>query len=175
VEADDPADDGGGPVAAGRPAGYLRTILTYNLPSEAEVDKAFLESNGIAACLLNANTSRNELGAPFFIRLQVMENDVENACSLIRQANPSRFGSSERVREIEGEIRRALIRFSCLALPLGIAAGAAAYLVAGGLPAAQPLSLHHFWVRPNVRVDLSLLVGLGVSVAVAAASGRTRK
>jgi hypothetical protein len=25
---------------------YLKTILTYNLPSEAEVDRAFLESHG---------------------------------------------------------------------------------------------------------------------------------
>jgi hypothetical protein len=40
---------------------YLRTVVTYHQPSEAEVDKAYLESHGHNVCLLNANTARNEL------------------------------------------------------------------------------------------------------------------
>jgi hypothetical protein len=109
--------------------GYLKTILTYNIPAEAEIDKAFLESNGIASCLLNANTSRNELGAPFYVRLQVMEADVGRACDLIREVNPSRFGSAERVDEIDRQIRRSLGRFAAVAVPVAIAAGFAAYLL----------------------------------------------
>lgn len=157
-----------------RPAGYLRTILTYSIPSEAEVDEAFLESNGIAACLLNANTSRNELGAPFFVRLQVMEGDVEAACSLIREVNPKRFGSVERVSEIDRQIKRALVRFACVALPVGTAIGVAAYLLAAGLVAPYPVGVRHFRVTPNLRLDLALFAGLAASVLVAARGGRSR-
>jgi hypothetical protein len=133
--------------------GYLKTILTYNIPAEAEVDKAFLESNGIASCLLNANTSRNELGAPFYVRLQVMEADVGRACDLIREANPRRFGSVERVDEIDRQIRRSLVRFVAMALPAGIAAGWAAYLL---FP----------------RTELAIFVGAAASIAAAALLGR---
>ena len=66
---------------------YLKTLLTYNMPSEAEVDKAFLESRGIAVCLLNANTSRNELGAPFYVQLQVNAEDLERARRRDRHAD----------------------------------------------------------------------------------------
>ena len=76
---------------------YLKTVLTYNQPSEAEVDKAFLESHGLTVCLLNANTSRNELGAPFYIQLQVADEEYERARRLIQEANPQRFGSADRV------------------------------------------------------------------------------
>jgi hypothetical protein len=133
--------------------GYLKTILTYNIPAEAEVDKAFLESNGIASCLLNANTSRNELGAPFYVRLQVMEADVGRACDLIKEANPRRFGSVERVDEIDRQIRRSLVRFVAMALPAGVAAGGAAYLLFS-------------------RIELAIFVGAAASIAAAALLGR---
>jgi len=51
--------------------GYPKTIVTYDRPSEAEVDKAFLESRGFAVCLLNGNTARNELGPAFYTRLSL--------------------------------------------------------------------------------------------------------
>jgi len=149
--------------------------LTYNVPSEAEVDKAFLESNGIAVCLLNANTSRNELGAPFYVRLQVMEADVESACGLIRQANPQRFGSSERVDEIDRQIKRALAEFACIALSLGIAAALATYCLASGVAAPQPIYVRRFWVTPNFRVELSILIGMAASVVAAMVNSRRRK
>lgn len=91
---------------------YLKTILTYHQPSEAEVDKAYLESEGLNVCLLNANTSRNELGAPFYIQLQVAEEDVPRAVALLKAANPQRFGSAERVAEIEKELIRLLLWFA---------------------------------------------------------------
>ena len=84
----------------------LRTVVTYHQPSEAEVDKAFLESHGIDVCLLNGNTSRNELGTPFYIQLQVSYEQHAQAVALLREVNPQRFGSAERVTEIE----RAIIR-----------------------------------------------------------------
>ena len=167
MEADDSAVGVGHAAADERPAGYLKTILTYNIPSEAEVDKAFLESHGIAVCLLNANTSRNELGAPFYVRLQVMEGDVEAACGLIRQVNPQRFGSRQRVDEIDRQIRRALVEFTCIALPLGIAAGMATYLLAGGLAASQPMYSHRVWVTPNIRVELSILTAFAAALLAA--------
>ena len=108
-----------GPVNA---MAYLKTILTYNQPSEAEVDKAFLESHGIAVCLLNANTSRNELGAPFFIQLQVMEDEYIEARRILREANPARFGSPERVAEIDRQIKRGALWFFAGALPVTVVA-----------------------------------------------------
>jgi hypothetical protein len=101
---------------------YLKTVLTYNLPSEAEVDKAFLESNGLTVCLLNANTARNELGAPFFIQLQVADEEYDLAVGLLREANPARFGSQARVDELDREIKRGLVAFLLGAIPAAILA-----------------------------------------------------
>jgi hypothetical protein len=170
MEADAPGDrpDTG-------PPGYLRTILTYNIPSEAEVDKAFLESHGISACLLNANTSRNELGAPFYVRLQVGDGDVEKACGLIRAVNPQRFGSSARVEEIDRQIRRALARFALVALPIGLAAAMAAYYLAGGLPQAHPIAIRRFWVTPNFRMELAIGVGIVASILASKWTALSRK
>ncbi len=98
---------------------YLETVLTYDRPSEAEVDKAFLESHGITVVLLNANTARNELGAPFFVRLQVMGEDRERALGLIREANPERLGSPERVAAIDRDLKRVAARFLLTAIIVG--------------------------------------------------------
>jgi hypothetical protein len=160
-------DDEPGDGKAAGPEGYLRTILTYNIPSEAEVDKAFLESHGIPCCLLNGNTSRNELGAPFYVRLQVMAGEVEHACSLIRQVNPQRFGSIARVDEIDHQIKRALARFVFAGVPLGIAAAVATYLLAAGFNASQPVYSRRLWVTPNVRVELSIFIGMAATFAAA--------
>lgn len=97
--------------------GYLKTVLTYDRPSLAEVDKAFLESHGIAVYLMNAETSRNELGAPFFIRLQVMEEDWVQATKILRETNPARFGSHERVVAIDREFKSSLRWFAAGAAP----------------------------------------------------------
>src|SRR5215213_2980624 len=109
---------------------YLRTVITYHQPSEAEVDKAFLESHGLSVCLLNANTSRNELGAPFYIQLQVPDGEYATAVSILKEANPQRFGSAERVAEIERSIVQALLWF---AVPAAVAA-AAGFVIAKGDP-----------------------------------------
>jgi hypothetical protein len=170
MEADAPSE-----ATDAGPTGYLRTILTYSIPSEGEVDKAFLESHGIAACLLNANTSRNELGAPFFVRLQVAASDVEKACSLIRQVNPQRFGSSARVDEIDRQIKRALGRFALVALPIGIGVGLATYFLAANLPQANPIAIRRFWVTPNFRIDLAIGIGLAASILASTWAARRRK
>src|ERR1700722_10751832 len=138
---------------------YLKTILTYNLPSEAEVDRAFLESHGIEVCLLNANTSRNELGAPFFVRLQVMEEDAEKAQALIKESNPQRFGSSERVDEIDRQVKRALARFVIFGLPAGIAAALAVYFLTVEPAHALPVRIRGSWVVPDSRLELSIVAG----------------
>ena len=99
---------------------YLRTVLTYNVPSEAEVDRAFLESEGLTVCLLNANTARNELGAPFYVRLQVADEEYERAVTLLRAMNPSRFGSQARVNELDRSIKRIVGLFPLGAIPTGL-------------------------------------------------------
>lgn len=91
---------------------YLKTILTYHLPSEAEVDRSLLESHGITVNLLNAHTARNELGAPFHIRLQVPDEEVEEAVRIIREFNPQRFGSAENVKQIERELGWVLLQLT---------------------------------------------------------------
>lgn len=99
--------------------GYLKTVVTYNVPAEAEIDKAYLESHGLTVCLLNANTSRNELGAPFFIQLQVADGEHGQATELLREANPSRFGSQAVVDEIDRAFKRVVLLFLLGAIPTG--------------------------------------------------------
>ena len=154
--------------------GYLKTILTYNVPSEAEVDKAFLESRGIAVCLLNANTARNELGAPFYIQLQVGDGDADAARSLIREVNPRRFGSSARVDEIDRQLRRALGRFALLGVPAGILVGLATYVLTPS-PASPPTVFRNrHMITFDVRVELAVAAGLAACAAAALVSGRRR-
>jgi hypothetical protein len=155
--------------------GYLKTILTYNIPAEAEVDKAFLESNGITSFLLNANTSRNELGAPFYVRLQVMEADVGRACDLIREVNPRRFGSAERVDEIDRQIKRSLLRFAAMALPAGVAAGWATYLLSAAASFQTMVSGHPWEDATYFRIKLAIFVGAAASIAAAALLGRSTR
>ena len=95
---------------------YLKSILTYHIPSEADIDKSMLESHGITVNLMNANVSRAELGAPFHIQLQVPGDQVAEAISILRELRPERFGSPEAVKEIEAGIRRGFIHFSLAAL-----------------------------------------------------------
>ena len=95
---------------------YLKSILTYHIPGEAEVDKSMLESHGITVNLMNANVSRSELGAPFHIQLQVPDEQVAEAVALLRELSPQRFGSPAVVKEIEAGIRRAFVRFFFVAL-----------------------------------------------------------
>lgn len=98
---------------------YLKTVVTYHLPSEAEVDQAFLESHGLDVCLLNANTARNELGPAFYVQLQVPAEHYARAVALLKEVNPARFGSAERVAEIERGILRGFAWFLIPALTIG--------------------------------------------------------
>ena len=153
---------------------YLKTLLTYNMPSEAEVDKAFLESRGIAVCLLNANTSRNELGAPFYVQLQVNAEDLQAARALIMQVNPQRFGSSARVDEIDTQIKRAFVRYVLIAVPAGIIVGLATYFLTPS-PAHPPTTFRRrYTVVWDVRVELGIATGILASVAAAAWDSRRR-
>lgn len=99
---------------------YLKTILTYHMPSEAEVDKSLLESHGLMVNLLNANTTRNELGAPFFIQLQVPDAEADRAVALLKEFNPQRFGSVENVRKIEKELGNLVLQVGACMLVAGV-------------------------------------------------------
>jgi hypothetical protein len=88
---------------------YLRTVLSYQLPSEAELDKSFLESHGLTVYLMNNQTTRNELGPLFWIQLQVPDDDWLSANQILREARPDRFGSVERVKEIDRVIKRGAV------------------------------------------------------------------
>ena len=89
---------------------YLKTVLTYHMPSEAEVDKSLLESHGLTVNLLNNNEARNELGAPFHIQLQVPGEQADEAVRILKEFNPQRFGSAENVRKIEKELGGMLVK-----------------------------------------------------------------
>lgn len=141
---------------------YLKTVLTYARPSEAEVDKSLLESHGITVCLLNADTSRNELGAPFFIRLQVMEDDWARAMSLLRETNPERFGSVERVAAIERQFIGSLKWFALGAL----LSGATTYFSMHAPVWKEQMRLDEHEppdLRPVASVSAALLGGLLVT------------
>jgi hypothetical protein len=132
---------------------FLRTVITYNLASEAEVDKAYLESNGLTVCLLNANTARNELGAPFYIQLQVADAEYDQAVELLRSVNPQRFGSPQRVAQLEKEIIRATIRFVTVALLVGVAAFFT-------IPKPSINSQNYFEMSPDWRLPGAMLAGI---------------
>jgi hypothetical protein len=111
---------------------YLRTVLSYQLPSEAELDKSFLESHGLMVYLMNNQTTRNlDLGMAFWIQLQVPEDEWERANQILREARPERFGSVERVNEIDREIKPRAVS----ALIGGSVLGVLAYFV---IPAIWP-------------------------------------
>jgi hypothetical protein len=105
---------------------YLRTVLSYQLPSEAELDKSFLESHGLTVYLMNNQTTRNELGPLFWIQLQVPDEEWLSANQILREARPERFGSVERVNEIDREIK---LR-ACSALAGAAVLGVLAYFLA---------------------------------------------
>jgi hypothetical protein len=98
---------------------YLKTILTYHMPSEAEVDKSLLESHGLTVNLLNNNEARNEIGAPFHIQLQVPGEEVDEAVRVLKEFNPQRFGSVENVRKIEKELGGLLVKAVAVAAVVG--------------------------------------------------------
>jgi hypothetical protein len=104
------------------PMAYLRTVLSYQLPSEAEMDKSFLESHGLTVYLMNNQTTRNELGPLFWIQLQVPDEEWASANEILREARPERFGSVERVNEIDREIKFKALSASAGAAVLGVLA-----------------------------------------------------
>lgn len=101
----------------------FRTVLTYQLPSEAELDKSFLEAQGITVYLMNNLTTRlNELGPAFWIQLQVTEADWSSATRILREARPERFGSAARVAELDRVIRRGAVGAFAGAVVFGLLA-----------------------------------------------------
>ncbi len=137
-------------------SGYLRTVVTYHQPSEAEVDKAFLESHGLSVCLLNANTARNELGPAFYVQLQVPDEQYAQAVAILKEANPERFGSAERVAEIEKGIVRGVLWFG---IP------AAVFALIGFLLAPAPSGYSGMDMRMPIALSSGGLAGI-VSVFV---------
>jgi hypothetical protein len=101
---------------------YLRTVLSYQLPSEAELDKSFLESHGLTVYLMNNQPTRNELGPLFWIQLQVPDEEWLSADQILREARPERFGSVERVNGIDRVIKRGAVSALMGAVGLGVPA-----------------------------------------------------
>jgi hypothetical protein len=150
--------------------GYLKTVLTYDRTSEAEVDKSYLESQGISVYLMNGNTTRNELGAPFYIQLQVGDGDFENARDALRAINPKRFGSPAAVAEIDRAVKRTVLFFVAAAIPAGLIAF---WLIPQIHAIAMPS--HHGGIVPNLRIVGALVAAIAVgSLSATFASRRSR-
>jgi hypothetical protein len=133
------------------PMAYLRTVLSYQLPSEAELDKSFLESHGLTVYLMNNQTTRNELGPLFWIQLQVPDDEWQSANQILREARPERFGSVERVNEIDRQIKRGALSAFIGAVVLGMLAG---FLV----PAVWPGAASD-WTLREKSIMVACLVG----------------
>jgi hypothetical protein len=129
----------------------FHTVLTYQVPSEAELDKSFLESQGITVYLMNNLTTRNELGPAFWIQLQVAEEDWPLATQILREARPERFGSVERVAELDRAIKRGAIS----AFIGAAVAGLFAYVI---VPAAKPGEIF-YWDAREQPILLACLAG----------------
>lgn len=130
---------------------YFQTVLTYQVPSEAELDKSFLEAQGITVYLMNNQTTRNELGPAFWIQLQVASEDWPSATRILREARPDRFGSAERVNEIDRVLKRGAVR----ALAGATILGAIAYLVVSRTNSGET-SYWETWEQP---VLVAALIG----------------
>ncbi|HTB81416.1 MAG TPA: hypothetical protein VK717_11075 [Opitutaceae bacterium] len=131
---------------------YFQTVLTYQLPSEAELDKSYLEAQGITVYLMNNQTTRNELGPAFWIQLQVAEEDWSSATRILREARPDRFGSAERVNEIDRVLKRGAIHALVGAMILGVIA----YFVVSKTNPSETSSYWEAWEQP---VLVAALVG----------------
>ena len=130
------------------PMAYLRTVLSYQLPSEAELDKSFLESHGLTVYLMNNQTTRNELGPLFWIQLQVPDEEWASANEILREARPERFGSVDRVNEIDREIKRGALS----ALVGATVLGALAYFLAPRIWPAEVSDLG-MWIQSIIMAS----------------------
>jgi hypothetical protein len=145
---------------------YLRTVLSYQLPSEAELDKSFLESHGLTVYLMNNQTTRNELGPLFWIQLQVPDEEWPSANQILREARPERFGSVERVNEIDREIKRGALG----ALMGGVVLGVLAYFLA---PKLWPAEVSD-WALREQSIVLACFVGAVAGWKLSKRPGRER-
>jgi Putative prokaryotic signal transducing protein len=89
----------------------MKTVLTYGNPSEAEVDKSMLESEGIVVHLLNRDSPLSAWGGPFMIQLQVEDQDLERATDLIKAKSPDRFGNELKAKAAGDAFVRGVRRF----------------------------------------------------------------
>ena len=131
----------------------FKTVLTYSLPIDAEVDKSMLESEGIVANLLNRESSLSGLGGPFLIQLQVGGEDFRRASELIRAKHPERFGQNENIRGAEAALARGVRRLLWFVL----SSIALLFLV------------ELFWARPGTTFDPKIIganVVLGILAAI---------
>jgi hypothetical protein len=71
---------------------------------------------------MNNQTTRNELGPLFWIQLQVPDEEWASANEILREARPERFGSVDRVNEIDREIKSKALSASIGAAILGVLA-----------------------------------------------------
>jgi len=108
---------------------YQKTLLTYRVPGEAEVDKSLLESHGIAVNLLNDRSPPSDLVFPFAIELQVAEERYAEAFAILKEFNPERFGSAERVMQLEKALWAGVRRFSAG----GVVSAVLAWFIIGSL------------------------------------------
>ena len=90
------------------------TILTYDDPSQAEVDQSLLEASGFTVFLTDFVMTQLDIGRAASIQLQVPSDQAAAASAFLRQANPSRFGDTATVRNIEQNIGKSVL--GCFAL-----------------------------------------------------------
>jgi uncharacterized membrane protein (DUF485 family) len=90
------------------------TILTYDDPSQAEVDQSLLEASGFTVFLTDFVMTQLDIGRAASIQLQVPSDQAAAASAFLRQANPSRFGDAATIQRIEQNIGRSVFRFSVL-------------------------------------------------------------
>ncbi len=130
---------------------YFQTVLTYQLPSEAELDKSYLEAQGITVHLVS-NLNTGELGPAFWIRLQVAKEDWPAATQILREARPDKFGSAERVNEIDRVLKRGALRALAGATILGVIA----YFAVSKTNPGETSSYWEAWEQP---VLVAALIG----------------
>ncbi len=132
----------------------MKTVLSYDNASEADVDKSLLESEGIVVYLLNRDSPLNAWGGPFMIQLQVDDQNLEEAAGLIRSKSPSRFGNEVRAKEASDAFVR----------------GARRYLWCGLSSIVSLFIVETVWNPNHVEigklVGLNLILGLILSVPI---------
>ena len=141
-----------------------RTIYVFHRAGQAEASQCLLSAHGIGATLWDENVTRSQSNNAISIALQVPEDDAVRALQILREEDPTLFGSADKATQIVADIKRSILRYIVYALGGGFVCFFAvarngelisrywAALILGFL-CAIPLTVLHSWMNTKRRAN----------------------